>query len=106
MRSLRGCAVVPCPLPATARYDPASVKFASLKQIELHPEEAKIGVEIRVIGNDAGEKLSILSGTLARMDKVCAWVGDRGWCVGLWGGNRGRDVVVVLSGVSLVGTGC
>ncbi|KAJ2058070.1 hypothetical protein GGI17_005267 [Coemansia sp. S146] len=52
------------------RYDPADLKNSFVpKEIKLAPEKARSGMEFRIVGNNANEKMSVHQGELSQLDR-------------------------------------
>lgn len=90
------------------RFDPSQLQFMKSGRIEMEPAAARVGLEVRVVGNDSGEKVRIsfcivmvFEQELARQHLCRVSVSDS-WCISLWTAGQTPAICVmqlsILSG--------
>lgn len=58
------------------KFNPSDIKHVAIGEISLRPDLSQVGTEIRILGNDSGQQLSILSGFISRVQRNTPHYGD------------------------------
>ncbi|KAG5368498.1 Pro-apoptotic serine protease [Yarrowia sp. C11] len=51
------------------KFDPKNVEIETIGEISLRPDLARVGTEVRIVGNDSYQQLSILSGFISQVQR-------------------------------------
>lgn len=61
---------------AICQFDTANLRGSPVKALKLRPDLVKVGLDVRILGNEVGEVMSILQSSISRLDSNPPDYGD------------------------------